>query len=110
MILPDHFHCILSLPKDDKDYPLRIRLIKTYYFKRIEGRKIENDGSRSNKKEKTIWQRRYWEHFIKDDEDYAKHIDYIHYNPVKHGLAQAPKDWEYSSFLRFVSKGVYEPD
>ena len=66
--------------------------------------------SRNNKNEKAIWQRRYWEHLIRDDEDFTKHVDYIHYNPVKHGLVAAPKEWDYSSLHSYVRKGIYEPE
>jgi putative transposase len=60
------------------------------------------------KKEQAIWQPRFWEHFIRDEKDFISHVEYIHYNPVKHGLVQAPKDWVYSSFHRYVEKGLYE--
>ena len=67
-------------------------------------------SSRLKKKEQTIWQRRFWEHLIRDDQDLIQHMEYIHYNPVKHGLVKAPKDWEYSSFHRYVRDGVYDPE
>jgi putative transposase len=59
------------------------------------------------KGERGIWQRRYWEHLVRDEEDYARHVDYIHYNPVKHGLVTQVKDWPYSTFSRWVRQGVY---
>jgi len=66
--------------------------------------------SRTSHRELTFWQRRFWEHRIRDDRDYEKHVDYVHYNPVKHGLAIKPVDWKYSSFHRHVSDGAYPPD
>ena len=68
---------------------------------------LGNTRSRLNKKEKPIWQRRFWEHLIRDDEDFKRHVEYIHFNPVKHGLARSPKDWLNSSFHRYVNKGRY---
>ena len=67
-------------------------------------------SSRLKKKEQTIWQRRFWEHLIRDDRDLIQHVEYIHYNPVKHGLVKAPWDWEYSSFYRYVREGMYDPE
>jgi len=66
--------------------------------------------SRSKKKEQSIWQRRFWEYLIRDNKDFVRHVDYIHYNPVKHGLVMAPNDWEYSSFHRYVRNGVYDQE
>ena len=67
-------------------------------------------GSRQIKGERAVWQRRYWEHVIRDGEDLKRHVEYIHYNPVKHGWVRAPKDWKYSSFHTFVKEGLYSPD
>jgi putative transposase len=66
--------------------------------------------SRRDRRETTVWQRRFWEHTIRDDQDLAKHFDYIHYNPVKHGLVQRVRDWPHSSFHRFVKEGMYSLD
>ena len=66
--------------------------------------------SRRSKRERSVWQRRYWEHLIRDEADWGRHVDYIHYNPVRHGLAQSPGEWPYSSFHRFVRQGMYEQD
>lgn len=96
VILPDHIHTIWTLPKEDCDFSLRWRLIKTYVTKHS-----------VNKITDGLWQKRYWEHQIKDDNDYKNHVDYIHYNPVKHGYVTSPKDWLHSSFNHFVKKGVY---
>ena len=69
---------------------------------------MEIVSSINSRGEKEVWQRRFWEHMIRDEEDWRKHMDYIHYNPVKHGLARAPKDWEHNSFNYWVEKGLYE--
>ncbi|MBW2207699.1 MAG: transposase [Deltaproteobacteria bacterium] len=110
-VLPDHLHCIWTLPSDDENYSVRWKEIKADFTKQcIQSRKINTPtptASMVKKGEKGIWQRRFWEHTITDDRDYAIHCDYLHYNPVKHGLAAKPYDWPYSSFRRFVDKGVY---
>jgi putative transposase len=116
VLLPDHLHCIWTLPKGDADFSTRWRLIKSYFGRQIglvgwlEGRNPTNtttSASRLRKKEQTIWQRRFWEHLIRNHEDLRKHVEYIHYNPVRHGLTKTPGDWEYSSFHRYVDKGIY---
>jgi putative transposase len=86
ILLPDHLHCIWTLPEGDKDYATRWRLIKTFFTKRCKDhcKQIQSE-SRTKKKEQAIWQRRYWEHLIRDEDDFKKHVEYIHYNPVKHG-------------------------
>ena len=110
VVLPDHMHCLMKLPDGESDYPLRIRLIKSHFSRRFRENDVENTSSRIQKGERPIWQRRYWEHAIRDDEDYRRHVEYIHYNPVKHGVADAPKEWPYSSFHHYVRRGVYEID
>ena len=97
----DHIHFIIK-PENIDDYPKIIAEIKRYFTKNV---KIEY--ALNNNKEGNIWQRRYWEHTIRDEEDLYRHLDYIHYNPMKH-YNIAPKDWEYSSFKKFVEKGYYE--
>jgi REP-associated tyrosine transposase len=106
VILPDHLHCLLTLPRDDADYPQRIRMIKGHFTRKYKGGLQAGSASRAAKAEKAVWQRRYWEHLIRNEDDYARHVEYIHYNPVKHGLAVSPKDWPWSSFRVFVKKGV----
>ena len=109
VILPEHLHCIWRLPEGDYDFSTRWRLIKTHFSKNIAlNERISN--SRKWKKERGIWQRRFWEHLIKDEEDYKNHIDYIHYNPVKHGYVQQAIDWQYSSFHLWIERGVYPRD
>lgn len=111
VLLPDHFHCIWTLPDNDKDFSMRLRLIKSYFTRKCNNRyKTKISNSRAKKKEQNIWQRRFWEHQIKDEKDYAIHLDYIHFNPVKHGYVNAPKEWEYSTFHRYVKKGIYPVD
>jgi putative transposase len=106
-VLPDHLHCLWQLPSDDDDFPTRWRLIKARFSQRIEaGERISS--SRQRKGERGLWQRRYWEHAIRDEQDYRMHLDYIHFNPVKHGYVEAVKDWPYSSFHRYVVRGNYE--
>ena len=109
VIFPDHLHMIWSLPEDDSDYPVRWRLVKSYFSHRWDRRDdFHTSVSRTSKRERSLWQRRYWEHLIRDEEDWRTHVDYIHYNPVKHGLAQSPGEWPYSSFHRFVRQGMYD--
>jgi putative transposase len=106
VILPEHLHCIWQLPTDDADYPTRWRLIKSRFSMGIPPAEAVSQ-SRKRKKERGIWQRRYWEHCIRDEDDYQNHLDCIHYNPVKHGYVQAAKNWLYSSFHRWVKRGRY---
>ena len=96
VILPDHLHIIWSLPEGDSNFSTRWMLIKSQVARKL--------GARS---EGPVWQNRFWEHLIHDDEDMAAHVEYIHYNPVKHGLAAAPRDWQNSSFHLFVARGDY---
>ncbi len=109
VILPDHMHCLWTLPEHDADYTKRIRLFKTRFSKAI----IPNEtlsASRIARKERAIWQRRFWEHTIRDDRDYAAHMDYIHFNPVHHGLTASASDWPYSTFRSCVARGLYPSD
>ncbi len=112
VLLPDHLHCIWTLPDDDGDFSRRWGWIKKEFGKRarlVVGA-AHPTGSTQAKRESGIWQRRFWEHRIRDEADYAAHCDYIHYNPVKHGLADSPMAWPYSTFHRFVREGIYPPD
>jgi putative transposase len=109
VVLPEHLHCLWRLPKGDADYPLRWRLLKTYFSRHIPDGELVST-SRQRKQERGLWQRRYWEHLIRDDADFHHHLDYIHYNPVKHGYVAKAADWPYSSFHRWVKAGVYTPD
>jgi putative transposase len=111
VILPDHLHCIWKLPAGDAKYPVRWKEIKstftTEYIKEVGKPPIKPSLSMQKKGEKGVWQRRYWEHTITDDEDYRRLFNYIHYNPVKHEWVEAPVYWPHSSFHRFVEKGIY---
>jgi putative transposase len=102
-ILPDHLHAIWSLPSNDTDYARRWNLIKGGFSRGLPA--LPRSSSKIAKREKGIWQRRYWEHAIRDDNDLARHIDYIHFNPVKHGLVSRVRDWPHSSFHQYVKRG-----
>jgi putative transposase len=112
-LLPDHLHCIWTLPENDVDYSTRWKIIKAYFSRHY----LHQGGSHGlltpsklQKGEVGVWQRRFWEHMIRDNDDLNRHIDYIHYNPVKHGLAQSAGAWPWSSFHRYVRAGYYAPD
>ena len=111
VVLPDHMHCIWTLPPGDADFAIRWRLIKTWFTKHCEpDLRGEPNRPRLAKREQAIWQHRYWEHMLRDEEDFARHVEYIHFNPVKHGLVSTAMDWPYSSFRRYVEAGVYPAD
>jgi putative transposase len=109
VILPDHLHAMWSLPEGDSDFAMRWRLIKTEFSRGLPQGERRSD-SRLNKGERGIWQRRYWEHLVRDEADYARHVDYIHINPVKHGHVSIVADWPHSSFHRYVQAGVLPED
>jgi len=113
VVLPDHLHMIMQLPEGDCNYPTRIRLIKSAFSRRIPVHEQRNT-SRLAKGERGIWQRRYWEHRIRDERDYRNHVDYIHFNPVKRGYVTHPADWPHSSFhhlpQREIADQVQSPD
>jgi len=109
VVLPDHMHCVWTLPSGDADYPTRWRAIKTVVSKSLPTTEPRSPIMR-DRGERGIWQRRYWEHTIRDDRDYATHVDYTHFNPVKHGYVQHPADWPYSSFRQCVATGMYPQD
>ncbi|MCE4067975.1 MULTISPECIES: REP-associated tyrosine transposase [Pseudomonas] len=105
VILPDHLHAICTLPEGDADYALRWRLIKTEFSRAMPKREAIS-ASRHKSAERGIWQRRYWEHRIRDDADFARHVDYIHFNPCKHGHVLRAEDWRWSSLHRYVRDGL----
>lgn len=109
VVLPDHMHCMISLPENDSDFALRWRLIKGRFSRSIPPTEWCS-SSRLQRGERGIWQRRFWEHLIREERDYAAHMDYIHINPVKHGLVTQVIDWPYSTFHRYVEQRVYPPD
>ncbi len=116
VVLPDHLHCIWTLPPADEDYPTRWRLVKTWVTKHYpQGRPQENLSdyaplirpTTSRRLKSAVWQARYWEHLIRNQEDYRQHVEYIHYNPVKHGHVSRPWAWPHSSFRQYVQEGLY---
>nr|WP_269668379.1 transposase [Aeromonas allosaccharophila] len=109
VVLPDHLHCILSLPEGDTDFPLRWRLIKSHFSRALPVNERRSQ-TRLRHGERGIWQRHYWEHLIRDEQDYRHHMDYVHINPLKHGHVTRVADWPYSTFHRYVASGVYPPD
>ena len=109
VILPDHLHCMWTLPAGDSDFSSRWRRIKTSFSCGISP-PAHLSPSLVRKGERGIWQRRFWEHAIRDDEDYLRHLHYIHHNPVKHRHVQRVVDWPYSSFHRCVREGLYPID
>jgi putative transposase len=108
VILPDHLHVIFTLPHADADFASRWRRIKGYFSARLlaAGTPVRRHANG----ELALWQRRYWEHTIRDDEDFARHVDYIHYNPVKHGLVTRVREWPHSSFRLYVKEGLLPQD
>lgn len=96
VLLPEHLHCIWTLPEGDMNFSKRWGLIKANFSRELKGQRTT-----------PVWQNRFWEHLIRDDRDLQTHLDYIHYNPVKHGLVESPKDWPYSTFHRYVQEGFY---
>ncbi len=107
-ILPDHIHVIWAMPEGDTDFSVRWNLIKGGFSRGLEQR--PRSPSKIVKREKGIWQRRYWEHAIRDEADLERHIDYIHFNPVKHGHVTRVSDWQHSSFHRYVERGLLTKD
>jgi len=111
VIMPDHLHAIWTLPPGDSDYSIRWRNIKRAFTAAIPlAQRPRVYGSHRDKREQTIWQRRFWEHRIRDEQDFEHHVDYIHYNPVKHGYVSSPVEWSHSSIHRYIREGMLSPD
>lgn len=109
VVLPEHMHCIWTLPSGDDNFTNRWRAIKALFSRSLPT--LENRSrTRRSRGERGIWQRRFWEHAIRNDQDYAAHMDYLHFNPVKHGYVARVRDWPYSTFARLVAMGMYPPD
>ncbi|MBI5937366.1 MAG: transposase [Betaproteobacteria bacterium] len=109
VVLPDHMHCVWALPAGDADYALRWQLIKLLFSRGLP--KTERRSAvRMARRERGIWQRRYWEHTVRDEADWHAHVDYVHINPVKHGLVTRVADWPYSSFHRYVEASLLPAD
>lgn len=109
VVLPDHMHCVITLPPGDADYANRIKAIKIRFVRAVPPDE-RRSAVRVAKGERGIWQRRFWEHTLRDEADYARHIDYIHYNPVKHGHVATVAQWPHSTFHRWVKRGAYPVD
>ncbi|MAK91491.1 MAG: transposase [Oleibacter sp.] len=109
VLLPDHVHCIWTLPEGDSDCSKRWGRIKALYSRQMKNHitQVPLSESRLKRHEAGFWQRRFWEHCIRDEDDFRRHLDYIHLNPVKHKLVDDVKDWPYSSFHRYVRQGMY---
>jgi putative transposase len=108
VILPDHLHVIFTLPDGDSDFAGRWRRIKGHFSSSLLEAGLPVKRSRNG--DLSLWQRRYWEHTIRDERDFARHVDYIHFNPVKHGLVHRVRDWPHSSFHRYVREGTLPED
>ena len=109
VVLPDHLHCVIELPPNDTNFSTRWRLIKIGFSKALP-RTERLSSVRQRRGERGIWQRRYWEHRIRDDADFQAHMDYVHINPVKHGLVTRVAQWPHSTFHRLVEQGIYPAD
>jgi putative transposase len=107
-VLPDHLHMVMTLPDGDADYSNRWRLIKRRFTESVLQSRASVERHRNG--ELALWQRRFWEHTIRNSEDFERHVDYIHFNPVKHGLVSRVRDWPFSSFHRFVRQGLLPED
>lgn len=111
VLLPDHLHTIWQLPENHADYSTRWSAIKRLVTQQCGTlAPPPTSTSRQLRREGTLWQRRFWEHLIRDENDLERHIDYIHYNPVKHGYVAKVGDWPYSTFHRYVRAGIYPKD
>lgn len=113
VLLPDHLHCIWTLPEGDGDFSTRWSLIKrsvSRFASEVTLDPASRTASACKHRDSTVWQRRFWEHQIRNELDFARHADYIHFNPVKHGHVERVSDWPYSTFHRYVRNGLYARD
>ena len=113
VVLLEHIHFLWTLPPNDSDYSKRIARLKIIFTQSLRGvRSLPQNisNSRHKHRESDVGHRRFWEHTIRDDQDFEQHLNYIHYNPVKHGLVLCPHLWPYSSFTLWVRKGIYQND
>ena len=109
VVLPEHMHCIVTLPEGDDDFSNRIKAIKIRFVRTLPATE-RRSPVRAARGERAIWQRRFWEHAIRGDADYARHMDYVHFNPVKHGYVAFTREWPHSTFHRLVKAGLYPAD
>jgi len=114
VLLPDHIHTLWRLPEGDADFSMRWSEIKGIFTRECLGKVIDDpippSSSRLRRRERGVWQRRYWEHLIRGEDDFCRHLDYIHYNPIKHGYVQRAREWLWSSFHRYVEIGWYDAE
>jgi len=113
VLLPDHVHMIMRLPPDEDDFPARLSKIKRNFtegYLASGGSENKPTPARRRQRYRGVWQKRYYEHAIRDYDDFKRHLDYLHANPVKHGLVHRPSEWTWSSFHRYVKSGEYDPD
>lgn len=108
VVLPEHLHCVWTLPPGDEDFSNRWKAIKIRFVQHLPANEPRS-ACRALRGERGIWQRRFWEHAIRDEADYARHVDYIHFNPVRHGWSGTVREWPYSTFHRWVEAGLYPP-
>jgi putative transposase len=108
VVLPEHLHIVMTLPQDDANYASRLSLIKRRFTTAVEQGGVSIPRHANG--EHVLWQRRFWEHTIRDERDFERHVDYIHFNPVRHGLVTRVRDWPYSSFHRYVRDGILPMD
>ena len=109
VVLPDHMHCLIELPPGDADFATRWRLIKSAFSKSLPLME-RRSAVRRARGERGLWQRRYWEHLTRDEADFRAHMDYLHFNPVKHGYVGRVAEWPYSTFHKLVAIGDYPSD
>lgn len=109
VVLPEHMHCIWRLPEGDSDFSTRWRLIKSHFSRHLP-QTATSTVALQKEKRREIWQRHFWEHSIRDEMDFKRHFDYVHINPLKHGLVKHVKEWPYSTFHRYVAAGIYPAD
>ena len=107
VLMPDHIHCIWTLPQDEANYSARWAIIKRYVSRVCSQHDTVLNLSRRKRREFGLWQRRFWEHWIRDETYFERHVNYIYYNPVKHGYVKRVIEWPYSTFHRDVRKGIY---
>ena len=109
VVLPDHMHCVITLPRGDCDFSNRIKAMKIRFVRQIAATE-RRSPEQTARRERNVWQRRFWEHAIRDRDDFARHADYVHFNPVKHGYVLSASHWPWSTFNQWVEAGVYPRD
>jgi putative transposase len=113
VVLPEHIHALWTFPEQDGDFATRLMLVKQGFTRRLHAAGVLSTNAataRGVRGERSLWQRRFWEYRVRNEEDFAQHVDYIHFNPVKHGWVLRAREWPYSSFHRFVQAGKLESD